>query len=78
MAHLHGYKVDGQVSVGKKHAFALIPPETNLRIFHFSAENDTDRQRYVQILGLTFLLVETLIVLFDSILKKRIFMVVAM
>ncbi|PVD32691.1 hypothetical protein C0Q70_08136 [Pomacea canaliculata] len=48
VAHLHGYKVDGQVSVGKKHAFALIPPETNLRIFHFSAENDTDRQRWVE------------------------------
>ncbi|XP_076456605.1 uncharacterized protein LOC143290924 [Babylonia areolata] len=48
VAHLHGYKVDASVAVGKKHAFALMPPVESLRVFQFSAENDTDRQRWVQ------------------------------
>lgn len=47
VAHLHGYKVDPSVSIGKKHAFGVIPPEESLRKFYFSADNDTDRQRWV-------------------------------
>ena len=45
VAHLHGYKVDPSISVGKKHAFGVVPPDDTLRAFQFSAENDTDRQR---------------------------------
>lgn len=47
VAHLHGYKVDPWMTVGKKHAFGLVPPDPTLRTFQFSAENDTDRQRWV-------------------------------
>ena len=45
VAHLHGYKVDPSISIGKKHAFALVPPDDSLRTFQFSAENETDRIR---------------------------------
>ncbi|KAK7487354.1 hypothetical protein BaRGS_00021443 [Batillaria attramentaria] len=47
VAHLHGYKVDPWISVGKKHAFGVVPVDPTLRTFQFSAENDTDRQRWV-------------------------------
>ncbi|KAL8602716.1 hypothetical protein ACOMHN_062930 [Nucella lapillus] len=48
VAHLHGYRVDPFISISKKHAFAVLPPVECLRVFQFSAENDTDRQRWVQ------------------------------
>lgn len=47
VAHLHGYKVDPWMAVGKKHGFGLLPPDPTLRTFQFSAENETDRQRWV-------------------------------
>ncbi|KAJ8322277.1 hypothetical protein KUTeg_000748, partial [Tegillarca granosa] len=43
MAHLHGYSVDSSGVPGKKFSLTLTPPEPQMRIFFFIAENETDK-----------------------------------
>ncbi|GFS14705.1 pleckstrin-like protein domain-containing family A member 6 [Elysia marginata] len=50
VAHLHGYKVDSENHPKKKHSFSLQPPETSMRSFHFAADNETDKKRWVETL----------------------------
>ena len=46
---LHGYRVQstGGLSGSKRHAFELIPPDSNqgLKFFYFVAETETERKR---------------------------------
>ncbi|XP_060066149.1 uncharacterized protein LOC132546453 [Ylistrum balloti] len=50
MAHLHGYRVDMTGIPVKPFSFILQPPETQMRTFYFIAENETDKQRWVEAL----------------------------
>ncbi|XP_041361351.1 uncharacterized protein LOC121377434 [Gigantopelta aegis] len=47
IAHLHGYTINPSYNTTKRHSFALIPPEEFMRIFYFQAENETDKNRWV-------------------------------
>ena len=49
VAHLHGYTVSDNLpySRSRKFGFSLTPPEENMRTFCFSADNDTERERFV-------------------------------
>ncbi|GFO26310.1 pleckstrin-like protein domain-containing family a member 6 [Plakobranchus ocellatus] len=48
VAHLHGYKVDAENHPRRKHSFSLQPPESKMRNFHFAADNETDKKRWVE------------------------------
>lgn len=48
VVHLHGYSIDQSEVFGKKHSFSLHPPESQMRIFSFYADNDTDRSRWLE------------------------------
>ncbi|KAH9489982.1 hypothetical protein Btru_035438 [Bulinus truncatus] len=51
VAHLHGYKVDVEgVPRNRKYSFSLQPPEKKMRVFIFSADNETDKKRWVEAL----------------------------
>ncbi|XP_005108079.1 uncharacterized protein LOC101860689 [Aplysia californica] len=50
VAHLHGYKVDAENHPRRKCSFSLQPPEPKMRVFFFSAENETDKKRWVEAL----------------------------
>ncbi|CAL1540441.1 unnamed protein product [Lymnaea stagnalis] len=48
VAHLHGYKVDVESHPRRKHSFSLQPPDKKMRVFCFSADNETDKKRWVE------------------------------
>ncbi|XP_059142269.1 uncharacterized protein LOC131929905 [Physella acuta] len=48
VAHLHGYKVDAESLPRRKFSFSLLPPEKKMRVFCFSADNETDKKRWVE------------------------------
>ncbi|XP_055872350.1 uncharacterized protein LOC106073904 [Biomphalaria glabrata] len=48
VAHLHGYKVDVEAIARRKYSFSLQPPEKKMRVFIFSADNETDKKRWVE------------------------------
>ncbi len=52
VAHLHGYKLEETLPFNKKFGFSLLPPEQNMRLFYFYADNETDMKRYVYLSGL--------------------------
>ena len=47
VAHLHGYTVDDSMPTNRKYGITLHPPEDGMRTFSFSAENETDKKRFV-------------------------------
>ena len=47
VAHLHGYSVDDSMPTNRKYGITLHPPEDGMRTFSFSAENETDKKRFV-------------------------------
>ncbi|ESO85986.1 hypothetical protein LOTGIDRAFT_129768, partial [Lottia gigantea] len=50
VVHLHGYKIDATGYNNKKFSFVLHPPEESMRTFYFCADNQTDKQRWVECL----------------------------
>ncbi|BFZ11210.1 hypothetical protein BsWGS_14249 [Bradybaena similaris] len=48
--HLHGYTVDRENYPRRKFSFTLQPPEKKMRVFGFSTDNETDKQRWVEAL----------------------------
>ena len=49
VAHLHGYSVDESMPTNRKYGITLHPPEDGMRTFSFSAENETDKKRFVEL-----------------------------
>lgn len=47
VAHLHGYMVKPEGVSGKKNSFTLHPPEPQMRVFSFYADNNTDKFRWI-------------------------------
>ncbi|KAK6187086.1 hypothetical protein SNE40_006334 [Patella caerulea] len=50
VVHLHGYTVDGCGLNNKRFSLVLHPPSKNMRTFYFCADNQTDKQRWVDAL----------------------------
>jgi hypothetical protein len=46
VAHLHGYTVEEDIT-RHKFGFQLIPPTYNMRLFQFTADNETDMKRWM-------------------------------
>ncbi|CAG5131012.1 unnamed protein product [Candidula unifasciata] len=53
--HLHGYTVDSENYPRRKFSFILQPPEQKMRVFAFSADNETDKLSfsYASFIGLS-------------------------
>ncbi|XP_071479940.1 uncharacterized protein [Diadema antillarum] len=51
VVHLHGYSLQEMELKGKKFAFTLKPPSSDLREFYFCADHETDRKRWVAALA---------------------------
>ncbi|XP_072175941.1 uncharacterized protein [Diadema setosum] len=51
VVHLHGYSLQEMELKGKKFAFTLKPPSSELREFYFFADHETDRKRWVAALA---------------------------
>ncbi|GAB6030194.1 hypothetical protein CHUAL_005870 [Chamberlinius hualienensis] len=47
VAHLHGYRIQSCPVSGRKYTFEAIPPELKMKHFHFYADNETDRKRWL-------------------------------
>jgi len=44
VAHLHGYTVADD-NASRKFGFQLIPPQLSMRVYQFTADNETDFKR---------------------------------
>ncbi|XP_071942570.1 uncharacterized protein [Antedon mediterranea] len=53
VVHFHGYTIQEIGTNNKKFLFDLIPPELELRTYHFQADHETDRKRWVAALALS-------------------------
>jgi len=53
VAHLHGYTVNDRPYSSKKNAFDLTPPEPRMRTFHFHAETEIDKERWIRAMKLS-------------------------
>ncbi|XP_033127668.1 uncharacterized protein LOC117125310 isoform X2 [Anneissia japonica] len=51
VVHFHGYTIQEIRTNSKKFPFDLIPPEPDLRTYHFLADHETDRKRWVAALA---------------------------
>ncbi|ELT89405.1 hypothetical protein CAPTEDRAFT_139153, partial [Capitella teleta] len=47
VAHMHGYVVEASIPYNKPNGFSLVPPEPSMRTFYFSADNETDMNRWI-------------------------------
>ncbi|XP_078584372.1 uncharacterized protein LOC144866688 isoform X4 [Branchiostoma floridae x Branchiostoma japonicum] len=48
VAHFHGYRVEPMTTTGKSHAFSLTPPSPDIRTFYFSADNESEKLKWME------------------------------
>lgn len=50
VAHLHGYRIEEETTYQRRFGFMAIPPVDQMRTFHFTADNETDKHRWTEAL----------------------------